>query len=78
MPNPPLSAQGARVGDVMNVFDAREWGGRDVDDNSQFFHPATILELSTTCRDEQVATVQFHHDARVSRGHFVWGMEPSS
>lgn len=71
-----------RVGDRRLVFDAREWGGRDVGDNEQFWHPATILEVGPE-RDpagaryrDQVAHVRFEHDGRVSRGHFVSTMRP--
>ena len=63
-------------GSVVLVFDSVLWGGRDVGDNSQFLKPATILEVGRT-RDkwrDLVATVRFHHDGRVSRGHFVDGM----
>lgn len=51
----------------------RKWGGKDVGDNSQFWHAATI-EAVRWDRHEQVATVRFHHDGRLSAGHFVWAM----
>lgn len=74
-----------QIDDVRLVFDAREWGGRDVGDNEQFWHPATIVEVALEpergpgvahyqgggiVRDH-IATVRFAHDGRLSHGHFV-------
>jgi hypothetical protein len=53
------------------VFDARLWGGRDVDDNSQFWKPATIVRTYWDSDGRLLADVQFDHDDRVSYGHFV-------
>jgi hypothetical protein len=67
-----------RVGDVAIVFDSKLWGGKDQGNNSQFFKPATILEIYPygfdahgRPRNERLATVRFHHDGRISKGHFV-------
>lgn len=72
----------ALVGDRRLVFDAQEWGGRDVGDNSQFWHPATLwavaYEPTRNARGfrEQIASVTFDHDGHVSHGHFVSCMRP--
>jgi hypothetical protein len=60
--------------EIREVFDGREWeraGFDQPDGNEQFWHPATILSTSLTEYGEEIATVRFHHDGRVSRGHFV-------
>lgn len=57
-------------GSVALVFDPKLWGHKDVGDNSQFWKPATIL-LVEGAGPRQTATVRFHHDGRVSRGHFT-------
>lgn len=59
---------------VMLVFDAAEWAGRDVGDNSQFWHEASILKRYCSVRGDEYATVRFHHDGRISRGHLVDAM----
>lgn len=61
--------------DLRLVFDPVLWGGRDVGDNSQFRKVAEILDISGSGRDE-VATVRFLHDGRMSRGHFTDCMHP--
>lgn len=55
------------------VFDPKLWNGKDVGDNSQFYKEADILNIYRAGKDE-VADVQFHHDGRVSRGHFTRGI----
>lgn len=64
-----------KAGDVVKVFDPKLWNYKDVGDNSQFWKEATILSVEGT-GIRKVATVRFHHDDRVSTGHFVAGMEP--
>jgi hypothetical protein len=51
------------------VFDDKLWNYKDVGDNSQFWKVADILE-----DDGETATVRFHHDGRISRGHFLSAM----
>jgi hypothetical protein len=65
------------AGDVCNVFDAREWGGKDhPDGNERYFHPATVLEVhNARHRRDRTLTVRFHHDGRVSRGHLTTFVE---
>jgi hypothetical protein len=56
------------------VFDAKLWreaGYDQPDDNAQFFKAATVLSLDGRPGPDQMATVRFHHDGRVSAGHFV-------
>lgn len=55
------------------VFDPKLWNGRDVGDNSQFYKTADLLDIYIIDGDE-VADVRFHHDGRVSRGHFVYAL----
>lgn len=62
----------------MIVFDASEWeaaGYDQPDGNAQFYHPAEILEVSGFGSD-QVATIRFEHDGRISHGHFTSAMRP--
>lgn len=59
------------IGKVVSVFDPQEWNGQDQGDNSQFFHPATILDVYYSSDLELLADVRFHHDGRVSTGHIV-------
>lgn len=57
------------------VFDDKLWnenGGDAEPDNSIFWQPATVLFIDD--EPAQTATVRFHHDNRVSRGHFLSGM----
>jgi hypothetical protein len=67
---------------VMMVFDAQLWGGRDVGDNSQFWKRAKILRMyagsynPTLRKYDILAHVEFEHDRRQSRGHFVEMMKP--
>lgn len=58
-------------GTVARVFDAVMWGGKDVGDNQQFWQRAAILSRYHNDRGEDLATVRFFHDGRISRGHFV-------
>lgn len=63
------------MSDVRLVFDKKLWGGRDhPDGNERYWKAADILELDVTEHGEEVATVRFHHDGRISRGHFTDGM----
>ena len=67
------------IDDRVLVFDNKLWreAGGDVGDNSQFWKEATILYVGFTddvWRDE-IATVRFDHDGRISRGHFTNGMK---
>jgi hypothetical protein len=56
---------------VRLVFDARLWGGKDhPDGNERYWKRATILALQGR-GEREMATVKFHHDGRVSRGHFT-------
>jgi hypothetical protein len=67
----------ASVTDVRLVFDNKLWGGRDhPSGNGRFMRAADILSISETEYGEEVATVRFHHDGRVSRGHFTAAMQP--
>jgi len=54
------------------VFDPILWEGRDKGNNSQFWKRATILEIEDY--PELTATVLFHHDGRISKGHFMYAM----
>jgi hypothetical protein len=59
------------------VFDAKAWreaGYDQPDGNEQFWKPATIISTSRSDHDEEVATVRFDHDGRLSRGHFTGSM----
>jgi hypothetical protein len=69
----------ARTYDDRLVFDPVLWGGKDVGDNAQFWQRATILDVYPD-RDgrDMLATVRFHHDGRVSRGHFMRMMRDAS
>jgi hypothetical protein len=60
------------AGDTVMVFDAREWDGRDVGDNSQFWKPCRLLRVyqKHIFHGEQLATVRWP-DGRVSDGHIV-------
>jgi hypothetical protein len=60
--------------ETMLVFDPVLWGGKDVGDNEQFWKPATILWRSLNEDGDVVARVRFHHDGRISHGHFVTAM----
>lgn len=73
----PVNLSSRRSGAVALVFDNVEWGGKDVGDNSQFWRPATILRTyrSRDRHADWLADVRFHHDGRVSRGHFTNCME---
>lgn len=65
-----------QAGSEVIVFDSKHWNGRDVGDNSQFYHRAQVLAAS---RDrERVATIRWlegPHAGQVSRGHFIWAMK---
>ena len=54
------------------VFDPKLWNYKDEGDNSQFWKPATIVAYTA---DGTTATVRFHHDGRLSKGHFVSGFK---
>jgi hypothetical protein len=68
-----------QIGDVAIVFDSKLWGGRDNrEGNSWYYKEATVLSVYRTPNDpmrfsygDVVADVRFHHDGRVSKGHFV-------
>lgn len=70
-----LAKEECLIGKKMFVFDADEWGGKDVGDNSQFYHPATILEVRWD-RGMLVATIRWQHNNKLSKGHFVDSMVP--
>jgi hypothetical protein len=68
------------------VFDAKQWreaGGDQPDGNEQFWHNALILAKhmerpeAPGPRREELATVLFLHDGRVSHGHFTSMMRPA-
>lgn len=67
------------VGRTMIVFDPREWeqaGYDQPEGNGRFYHRATILSVSRTDGyRELIATIRFHHDGRISKGHFIDGMQ---
>lgn len=68
-----------KVGDTVKVFDASLWRdcGYDFEDNSFFWRDATILEIylyDSRGFKDLLADVRFHYDGRVSRGHFVNGI----
>lgn len=54
------------------VFDNKLWNGKDVGDNSQFWKLADIIE-----DNGYTVTVRFHHDGRISKGHFLLLTLPS-
>jgi hypothetical protein len=59
------------------VFDSVEWEKAGYDrpeGNDRFYHSAEILEVSGF-GIEQVATIKFEHDGRISRGHFTSAMK---
>jgi len=60
-----------KIGDKILVFDYKLWNGKDEGDNSQFFKPATILNIYTYYPAGELADVKFHHDNRISFGHFT-------
>lgn len=63
-----------RIGDHVLVFDGLLWKGRDIGDNSQFWKPATILDVyryGSCWTGEWVADVKFdHRPDKVSQAHF--------
>jgi len=72
-----------RPGDEVTVFDPKLWGSRDQGDNSQFFKTATVLSVyykrpNPYSSGGWLADVRFHHDGRVSHGHFVDCIERDS
>jgi hypothetical protein len=69
-----ISRQAVATLEERRVFDATEWAGKDVGDNSQFVHPALVLRRYTPQHEMEVATVLFLHDGRVSSGHFTHAM----
>jgi hypothetical protein len=73
---PSVSRWAVATLDERCVFDAAEWGGKDVGDNSQFVHPALILRRYTPFHSHgmELATVLFLHNGRVSSGHFTHAM----
>lgn len=60
------------IGSVMLVFDSSEWvdDGGDPDNYEPFWHPATITAIQGI-DGGFTATVRFHHDDRLSHGHFI-------
>lgn len=54
----------------MMVFDSKLWAGKDIGDNHQFWKEAEILSLSGN-GDDQIATVRFRYDNRISGGHYT-------
>lgn len=65
------------------VFDSKLWNYKDVGDNSRFWKEADILEtyLEDDWQDRPkhverklLANVRFHHDGRISNGHFTHAM----
>lgn len=62
-----------RLSSVVWVFDPQLWGGKDVGDNSQFWMEAEVLK-TYWLNGNHVADVQFMHDGRESKGHFIDGM----
>lgn len=77
------------VGKIVMVFDPRLWeknGGDSKTDS--FMREATILKVyeespgqyttyegPTTPRTRTLVDVKFHHDGRISKGHFARGVE---
>lgn len=61
-------------GDEVLVFDPSIWGGKDRGRNEHCWKEATIIEISSW--REGTATVRFHHDGRLSYGHFLNAMRP--
>lgn len=61
-------------GDIVKVFDSLLWAGKDVGNNSQFWKEARIIGFGRTSEGEEVVTVQFLYDGRISHGHFVSGV----
>lgn len=57
-------------GAVLRVFDPKLWGHKDVGDNSQFWQNATVV-ASYVEGGESLIDVRFHHDGRLSHGHFA-------
>jgi hypothetical protein len=55
---------------MIKIFDTTLWQGKDVGDNSQFWKEAVVLDVERRGKD-LVATVQFLHDKRVSKGHIL-------
>lgn len=77
---PPCQQSYAKSGDRRLVFDSQAWqqaGYDQPDGNAQFWREAEIVSTARSIpykddpRAEEVATVRFLHDGRVSRGHFT-------
>lgn len=56
------------------VFDNKLWGYRDVGKNEHCRKRATILRRYIDRFGRKLVDVRFHHDGRVSRGHFEDGI----
>lgn len=66
------------VGQKVMVFDSRLWQQNGGDSETDtFFREAKVLKTYAICRTvnppkyEHLADVQFDHDGRISKGHFV-------
>jgi hypothetical protein len=57
---------------VLKIFDNKAWNGKDVGNNSQFWRPATVLNAYMSDNGKDIfIDVRFHHDGRISKGHFL-------
>jgi len=67
-----------RVGDRFSVFDYRPWQETgDVDDNSCYFKPATVVAVRQDRYGERLIDVVFDHEpGRVSLSHFTYALRP--
>lgn len=52
------------------VFDPKIWGGKDKGKNEHCWKLGTIVKRYKDERGRKLVDVEFHHDGRISCGHF--------
>ena len=65
-----------KIGDKVMVFDHRIYIDDKITPKEMTFKSANVLKIYKTDKyDEDVVDVRFDYDGRISRAHFVWGIE---
>ena len=65
-----------KIGDKVMVFNHRIYIDDKITPKEMTFKSANVLKIYKTDKyDEDVVDVRFDYDGRISRAHFVWGIE---
>jgi len=71
-----MNIEDLKIGDKVMVFDHRLFLDDKITTSTMTHNSATVLSIYKTPKYyEDVADVRFDYDGRISKAHFIWGIE---